>query len=53
MFISAELYRRFRRRSCVMKVTLLTGVVALVLVCLFLTPKKVEAKKGPKVTHEV
>jgi len=53
MFITAELYRRFRRRSCVMKLTLLTVVVVLALVGLYLTPKKVEAKKGPKVTHKV
>jgi len=53
MFISAELYRRFRRRSCMMKVTLVTVVVVLGLVGLYLTPKEVEAKKGPKVTHKV
>jgi len=53
MFISAELYRRFRRRSCMMKLTLVTVVVVLGLVGLYLTPKEVEAKKGPKVTHKV
>jgi len=53
MFISAELYRRFRRRSCMMKLTLVTVVVVLGLVGLYFTPKEVEAKKGPKVTHKV
>jgi len=53
MFISAELYRRFKRRSCAMKLSLLTLVLVLGLVGLYFTPKKVEAKKGPKVTHKV
>jgi len=53
MFISAELYRRFRRRSCMMKLTVVTVVVVLGLVGLYFTPKEVEAKKGPKVTHKV
>merc|ERR1712156_365420 len=36
-----------------MKLTLVTVVVVLGLVGLYFTPKEVEAKKGPKVTHKV
>jgi len=52
MFISLEVYQKFRRRSTGMKISILTLLAILGLAGLYFT-HVADAKKGPKVTEKV